>query len=266
LLRTSVPGSSFAALKAKLAAEGSWAGELRHMTKDGRGLIVESRLQLEAFDGGRLVLESTRDVTDRRAAEQRQRLLTRELTHRVGNTLSIVQAIARHTFRGDQPNEQQLGTFERRLVALASAHTLLIESDWRGADLAKLAHEQLDAIAGKTPDRLLVNGEPIALAPNLATPFGLVLHELATNAAKHGALSTPSGRIAVSWTVGLRGDQRSLRFKWMETGGPTVSKPTVSGFGSTLVDAAIPGAQVTREFRPEGLVCEIEVALTESET
>jgi two-component system CheB/CheR fusion protein len=266
LLRTSVPGSSFAELKAKLAEEGRWAGELRHMTKDDRELIVEGRLQLETFEGRRLVLESTRDVTGLRTAEQRQRLLMRELTHRVGNILSIVQAIARHTFQGDQPNEQQLGTFEGRLVALASAHTLLVKSDWRSADLAQVVHEQLDAIAGKTPDRLLVNGEPIALPPHLAMPFALVLHELVTNAAKHGALSTPSGSIAVSWTIGLRGDQRSLRFKWTETGGPTVGEPAASGFGTRLVDVAIPGAQVTREFRPEGFVCEIEVALTENET
>jgi two-component system, chemotaxis family, CheB/CheR fusion protein len=262
LLRTSVPGSSFGDLKTKLAEAGSWAGELAQMTKDGRQLMVESRLQLDTFNGRRLVLESTRDVTGRRAAEQRQRLLMRELSHRVRNILAVTQAIARYTLRSDQPMERVLETFEGRLATLARAHSLLMESNWHGADLDKLAHRQLDALAGETPDRLRIDGEPVVLSPELATPFGLVLHELGTNAAKYGALSTRTGRVAVTWTVAPH-SQRTLRFKWSETGGPTVAGPTATGFGSTLIDTAIPKAKVKREFQSAGFVCEIELVLPE---
>jgi two-component system, chemotaxis family, CheB/CheR fusion protein len=264
LLRTSVPGSSFEELKAKLAQEGSWAGELRQVTKDGRQLIVESRLQLDTFNGRRLVLESTRDVTGRRAAEQRQRLMVRELAHRIRNILAVIQAIARYSLRSDQPKERLLEAFEGRLATLATAHSLLVDSNWQGADLAKLAHRQLDALAGDNPDRLRIEGEPIALPPDLATPFGLVLHELATNAAKYGALSTPTGKVSVTWDVVPRNNQRSLRFVWRETGGPTAAEPTAGGFGSTLIETAIPKAKVKREFRSTGFVCEIELALPEA--
>ena len=263
LLHTSVPGSSFDELKTKLAAEKSWAGELRQVTKDGRQLIVESRLQLDAFNGHRLVLESTRDVTGPRAAEQRQRLLVRELAHRIRNILAVIQAIARYSLRSDQPKERLLEAFEGRLATLANAHSLLVDSNWQGADLAKLAHHQLDALAGDTPDRLRIEGEPIVLPPDLATPFGLVLHELATNAAKYGALSAPAGRVAVTWTVAPRNNQRILKFVWSETGGPAVAGPAAGGFGSTLIETAIPKAHVKREFRSAGLVCEIELALPE---
>ncbi|MBV9968566.1 MAG: PAS domain-containing protein, partial [Xanthobacteraceae bacterium] len=263
LLRTSVPGSSFEELKATLAREGSWAGELRQLTKTDRQLIVESRLQVETFNELRLVLESTRDVTGRRAAEQRQRLLLRELAHRVRNILAVIQAVARYSLRSEQPKERLLEAFEGRLSTLASAHSLLVESNWQGADLGRLAHQQLDALAGDTAERLRIEGEPVVLAPDLATPFGLVLHELATNAAKYGALSASTGKVAVTWSVIPRNNDRFLRFVWSETGGPAVAAPTSTGFGSTLIETAIPKAKVKREFRSAGLVCEIELTLPE---
>jgi two-component system CheB/CheR fusion protein len=199
------------------------------------------------------------------AGEGRQRLLLGELTHRVGNILTVVQAIARDTLRGDQPAEKLRPQFEARLAALAEAHRIVTESEWKGADLARLAHRQLDAYAADKKDRLKIAGEPVTLPPDLATPFGLILHELATNAVKYGALSTPSGTVDATWTIGRRGDQkRLLKFAWTESGGPAVRTPSSDGFGTTLIESAVPGAQVKREFRPEGLVCTIEVALPEA--
>jgi two-component system, chemotaxis family, CheB/CheR fusion protein len=262
LLGTSVLGSSFAEVKEKLLKDGSWAGELRQRTKDGRELVVESRLQLDSFDGRRLVLESVRDVTARRASEQRQRLLMSELTHRVRNILAVIQAIARFTMRSDLPREQLIDRFEGRLSALAGAHTLLVQSDWKGADLRDLARQQLGALADN-PDRVRIEGGPILLTPDLATPFGLVLHELATNAAKHGALSNSSGSVTATWTAGERNSQALLKFNWKEAGGPAVREPAAQGFGSTLIDTAIPGAKVKREFRPDGFGCTIEVPVPE---
>ena len=264
LLRTTVPGSSFSELKLKLIKEGSWAGELRQKTKEGRELSVESRLQLETFDSVRLVLESTRDITDRRASDRRQHLLMSELTHRVRNILAVIQAIARHTLRRGKTTEGIIEQFEGRLSALASAHNLLVESDWKGAGLGELAHQQLKAHTTENPNHLRIEGEPIVLPPDLATPFGLVLHELATNAAKHGALSTSKGRVSVTWAVNHRNHHRVLAFEWKETNGPKAAKSATSGFGSTLIQSAIPGARVSREFRGDGFVCTIELDLPET--
>jgi two-component system, chemotaxis family, CheB/CheR fusion protein len=264
LLDTTVPGSSFNELKSRLIKEGSWAGELRQRTKEGRELTVESRLQLETFDRVRLVLESTRDITERRASERRQTLLMSELTHRVKNTLAVIQGIARHTLRRSKATEGIVEQFEGRLAALASAHNLLVESDWKGADLGELARQQLQAHTTENPNHLRIEGEPIALPPDLATPFGLVLHELATNATKHGALSTANGQVSVTWSVRQRNNHRMLVFEWKEMSAPQVSRTPTSGFGSTLIQSAIPGAQVNRAFRKDGFVCTIELDLPES--
>ncbi len=187
-----------------------------------------------------------------------------ELTHRVRNSLAVIQAIARHTLRGDQPREEELKRFEGRLAALAGAHTLLVESDWKGADLAELVHQQLDAYGGENPDRLRIAGEAVLLPTDLATPFALVLHELATNAAKHGALSNRTGKVAITWTVSRGNKGRLITVEWKETGGPPVQKPVAGSFGTTLIESAIPEAKVKREFLAGGLACTIEVELPEA--
>jgi two-component system, chemotaxis family, CheB/CheR fusion protein len=264
LLKTAVPGSSFAELKAALLKNHNWVGELRQKTKSGQQLLVESRIELKEFDGRRLVLESTRDVTARDATEKRLRVLLGELTHRVRNTLAVIQAIARHTVRNSESMNDFIERFEGRLAALASAHTLLVGSDWKGADLAELARQQLAPYITDNPSRLRLEGEPISLSADLATPVGLVLHELATNAAKYGSLSVSAGAVSVSWTNGMRNNHRMLKLIWKETGGPAAGKPTTAGIGDTLVNNVIPGAHVEREFASAGLVCTIELAVTES--
>ena len=185
------------------------------------------------------------------------------LTHRVRNILTVIQAVARYTLRSEVPREQLAERFEGRLMALANAHTLLVQSDWKGADLRDLARQQLGAYATDNPNRIRLEGDPILLPPDVATPFGLVLHELATNAAKHGALSRDAGKVIANWTDGERNKRRVLTLRWTEEGGPAVRKPGAQGFGSTLIDTAIPGAQVKREFLPDGFTCTIEVPLTE---
>ncbi len=262
LLNTQVPGSSFAELRAKLLAEGSYSGEVRHRAKDGRELTVETRIVLENLGGKRLALESTRDVTERKQWERRQQLLLGELAHRVRNTLAVVQAIAHQSMRASQSGEEFVQRFDGRLLALASAHTLLVNSEWEGADLATLAHSQLEPYyASDNPDRVRIGGEPVTLPADLATPFGLILHELATNAAKHGALSRPKGSVTVEWTV-TRNDPRVLKVVWREQGGPPVQQPKTRGFGSALIENGISSATVKREFKRSGLICTIELPLS----
>ncbi len=203
------------------------------------------------------------DITDRKAWETRQAMLLGELTHRVKNTLTVVQSIGHQTLRHAPSPDEFVAQFDGRLSALAKAHSLLVQSDWRGADLGALIRQQLEAYIAENPDRLSVNGEPIMLPADLATPFGLVLHELATNAAKHGSLSTPKGKISLSWANQRRNDQRGLKFTWRELDGPSVKPPSRAGFGSSLIEKGIPEAVVKREYLPTGLVCTIEIAMTD---
>ena len=265
LLQTEVPGSSFAELRSKLLTEGGFSGEVRHRTKDGRPLTIETRILLETMGGRRLALESTRDVTERKQWERRQHLLLGELAHRVRNTLAVVQAIAHQSLRTAKSSEQFVERFDGRLAALASAHTLLVNSDWVGADLATLARSQLEAYLGENPQRVQIGGEPITLPADLATPFGLVLHELATNAAKHGALSRPTGNVSLTWGLSSGKDSRVLKVVWRERGGPPVHRNAPGGFGSALIENGIPAAKVQRQFDPAGLVCTIDVPLSKTD-
>jgi len=265
LLRTVVPGGTVEKLRAELLRDGSWSGELLHRAKDGRIVTVESRLQLESMDGQRLVLESTRDVTERKVWEQRQYLLLRELTHRVKNTLAVVQSIANQTLRHTRSREHFVERFSARIAALAAAHGLLVHSDWKDADFEALARAQLDPYTPEDPGRLHLEGPRIGLPADLATPFGLVLHELAANAAKYGALSRDDGRVDLRWTVvEPRSDERVLSVVWREVNGPPRKRGIKAGFGSMLIDKGVPGATVRREFTSDGFVCTIDLVLRDA--
>jgi two-component system, chemotaxis family, CheB/CheR fusion protein len=261
LLGTTVPGSSFEQVKSTLRERGSWRGELIQRTRDGRELTVDSRLELVAVEGHRLVFESARDITERKQLEQQQRLLLRELNHRVKNTLAVVQAIAHQTLRSAKSNKEFVQSFEGRIAAMGSAHDLLARTDWMGADLASLAREQLKPYISDGSTRVQIEGPPVLLPPSLASPFGFVIYELATNAAKYGAWSAPTGRVSLNWSLLPKDQTPSLKFVWEESGGPPVNPPTGKGFGSILVEQGIPQARVKRDFNPAGVVCTIEVPL-----
>jgi two-component system CheB/CheR fusion protein len=184
LLKTRTPDSSFKVVRDALVKSGTWKGELHQVARDGKALTVDARLEVVDVNGGRLVLESARDVTDSKALEARQRLLLAELTRRVKNTLTVVQSLVHQTWRSSGSKEDFMQRLDGRIAALANSHKLLVESDWRGADLRDLIESQLGAYA--VEKRVNLSGEPVTLPADIATPFGLVLHELATNAAKYG--------------------------------------------------------------------------------
>jgi two-component system CheB/CheR fusion protein len=261
LLRTVVPGSSYPELMNKLREEGVWSGDLVHHTKDGRALAVEAFMQLEPVDGRLLALQSARDLTDQKAWEERQRMLQRDLRHRLKNTLAVAQAIAHQTMRSHPTAEEFVPRFDARLGALATAHGLLGDSNWEGADLAQLVSKLLAPYAPGGSPRYRAEGEPFVLPIDLATSFGLVLHELATNAAKYGSLSRPDGTILMKWSVRSANGGRVLEFIWEERGGPPIQELAPFGFGSMLIENVIPNATVTREFQREGFVCTIRAAV-----
>jgi two-component system CheB/CheR fusion protein len=261
LLKTEVPGSSFKELTNKLREEGTWIGELTHHTKDGRTLTLEAQLQFETFDGRRLVLESTHDVTDQRLWDRHQQMLLGEMTHRVTNTLAVVQAIAHQTMRANPDPDDFVARFDSRLAALGSAHSLLSQSNWKGVDLATLARLLLGPYTSESAPRYRLEGEPVVLPVDLAPSFGLILHELATNAVKYGSLSGANGTILLKWRPSSLNGRRILEFVWEERGGPPVRKPAKESFGSALIENAIPEANVAREFHRDGLTCAIKVPL-----
>jgi PAS domain S-box-containing protein len=193
------------------------------------------------------------DITHRKEAEERLKLLSDEVNHRANNLLTVVQATVRMT-QGETVAQYQT-TLEGRIHALARAHSLVAESRWQGADLHRLVSEELAPYVGAEQPRIWVSGPTTPLKPSTAQSMALVIHELATNAAKYGALSTPSGEVRANWSEPDGG----LHFVWTESGGPPVKAPLKRGVGTYVIESAVRqlGGQVRIDWRPEGLVCEI---------
>jgi two-component sensor histidine kinase len=187
-------------------------------------------------------------------AEEERSLLARELAHRVKNSFSLVQAIARQTFRRTDPDGYAV--FSERLETLAGAFNLLLNREMQAAPLAETITKALQAHGGRDADRFDLEGPDVMLPADLALSLSLVIHELSTNAAKYGALSVDHGRVSVRWTL----DGARVSLAWQESGGPSVSPPASKGFGSVLIERAFPAgaAAVSRsDFRPDGLVFEV---------
>jgi PAS domain S-box-containing protein len=252
---------------------GSWMGENTVRSGDGRSIPVSQVILAHRDATGEVRSYSTvmRDLTERKRAEEDRLLLTRELDHRAKNILAVVQAALRLTPRTDP--EIYAGAVEGRVMALARAHSLLAERRWSGAELRILLESELKPfLAAPEPGssagmpRAGLDGPPVTLAPPVAQGLSMALHELATNATKHGALSTPGGQLRVEWT--LRGG--TLQLRWRETGGPALDgAPVRRGFGTRVLDSTIRGqlgGTVRFSWEATGLVCEIEVPHTRSAT
>lgn len=199
----------------------------------------------------------TVDITERKRAEERQNLLAREVDHRAKNALALAQSIVRLT-RGETV-KAYIQAVEGRISALARVHTILSLSSWQGAEIGKLVDEELAPYA--TGDQITFRGTDIQLQPATAQTLALALHELVTNSAKYGALSTLSGRLSLQWAI--RGE--ALELVWEEKDGPLVEKPASRGFGTRSVIASIEsqlGGQAEFDWRSEGLICRLSVPLT----
>ncbi len=195
------------------------------------------------------------DVTDRKHAEERQQLLIRELHHRVKNTLATVQAIVGSTARTASSIDEFYQGFVGRIVSLARTHNLLTEDLWQKAALEDLVQTELGPYEDEARNRIAIDGPHVELPSEAAVPIGMAIHELTTNAAKHGALSTFGGQVEVSWRI-VQEERAMLQFTWVERGGPRVSTPTRQGFGSRLLQRVLATqlqAEVAMEFPEEGL-------------
>lgn len=199
------------------------------------------------------------DISERKRAEDRQKVFADELNHRVRNTLSVVHALAAQTARRSSSVADFAASFEARVGALAKAHDLVARTAWEQADLVDVASQVLKPYRNVT-----VDGPAVALAPARALALALVVNELAINASKHGALTLDSGKVSMSWQVTDEDGKQVLDLDWRETGGPRVATPAPPGFGALLVDRTVTrdlAGRVDRDFRPDGLCCHIRFPL-----
>ncbi len=189
-------------------------------------------------------------------------LLIEELNHRVKNTLALMQAIAVQTFRSASRDER--AKFEGRLGALAEAHNLLSQEKWQGSELKDVVGRVLQPFLLTNPDRIRMAGPTVPVSPRLAVVLSMIVHEIATNAAKYGALSNETGTVTLDWDVTSEPSPPRLRLIWTETGGPPVTAPVQRGFGSRLIERSARdqlGGEATVDFLPRGVVCTVSCAL-----
>ena len=239
--------------------------EVRNRRHDGEYRWFLTRAAPVRDAGGRITawFGSTTDIHDRKQAEERQRRLTSELSHRVKNLLSVVQVLAERSASKTTSVAECIKAFRGRLQALSAGHNALIAGHWNWASLASLVQTTLEPYLTEG-DRVHLDVQDLRLDPEIALTLAIGFHELATNAAKYGALSSPNGRIMLVGRVdaGERGDE--LHLTWQEDGGPAVEPPTAAGFGTTMLSHALEYQHKGRtelDWRREGLVCRITLPL-----
>ncbi|HEY3778684.1 MAG TPA: response regulator [Rhizomicrobium sp.] len=245
-----------AALSAADPEQTSWRTDFRILRSDGE-LRWCTGTATAVFDGsGRLARLSgvVADITDRKRIEEHQMLLAREVDHRAKNSLAVVQSIVRLT-RADTIRDYQTRV-EGRIQALSKVHSLLAHSRWEGADVHTLVQEELTPYQMGGAEYIGVSGPRVSVTPPVAQTMALALHELATNAAKYGALSAAGGRVQLNWQVSAGG----LVLTWREIGGPPATAPQRMGLGlQTIMSGARSqvGGQANFDWRPDGLVCTV---------
>ena len=199
-------------------------------------------------------------------AEDHKNLLIAELDHRVKNTLMIITSLIAQTVKSTDSPQAFATVIEDRIQALSRVHQLLTQNNWDRAELRDVVLGELAPYSASKRKNIFLRGtECVVLTAKATLTLAMALHELATNAAKYGALSTPKGRVEIRWSVAKAADEPRLSIEWIETGGPQVRAPTRRGFGSGLIERAVAyelEAEVKRDFRPEGVRCRIEFALT----
>jgi two-component sensor histidine kinase/putative methionine-R-sulfoxide reductase with GAF domain len=202
-----------------------------------------------------LLVRQAADYLERKRAEQIEEILVREVQHRSNNLLAVVQSIANKSLSGEYPLSVAKKAFEARLHALARANRQLTKSNWSGVDLKEIVRLELAPYG----ERAKFDGIDLIISAQHAQNFSLALHELATNAAKYGALSNEKGKVGVSWGITAEERSNKLTLKWQETGGPPVAAPERFGFGTSLLKAMFGNARF--DYAVGGLTCEIEVLL-----
>jgi PAS domain S-box-containing protein len=243
----------------------SCSATYRFRRLDGPEIWLQETTKAEFDPAGRMVRLKglALDISERKRAEEHQKILTAELDHRVKNVLARVTAVAESTSQGSDSIKEFMQSYGGRIQSMATAHDLLSQTSWHGADLTALVRKQLAPYA--TDANITIAGPDIMLSASATQALAMVLHELITNAAKYGALSIAGGRVSVSWERKLPGSAAaSLALVWREMGGPPVAAAKRSGYGASLIRELIPhelGGNVDLVFASDGVCCRIEFPL-----
>ncbi|MDN3721862.1 HWE histidine kinase domain-containing protein [Roseibium salinum] len=237
------------------------------LAKDGQRVHLSLTIS-PVLDGSGNVIGASkiaRDITERKRSEELQHLLFNELNHRVKNTLAMIQAIASQSLRTASKPAQFVDSFNGRVNALARAHDLLVQHEMKGAGIHDLVRDQV-SLGAANERRVTYSGPGLLLESRTAVHLALVLHELATNARKYGALSIPEGALSITWKVDVR-HGRVLHLHWRESGVANLQAPRKRGFGTTLIDRSLEAnrGEVHLDFGADGIVCDIELPLPEEE-
>ncbi|MXQ13891.1 PAS domain S-box protein [Microvirga makkahensis] len=241
--------------------------EKRYLHKNGHAVWVEvAASRVDDAAGQPLYgIRVVRDISERRKAEEHRELLIHELNHRVKNTLATVQSIVSQTLRTSEAQRETREAVENRLFALSRAHDVLTRENWEGASLHDIVSDVLEPYQDNdNRNRIQWRGSKVHLVPRMALALSMAIHELATNAAKYGALSDESGEVHLSWMVDPTEIPALLLLRWEEKGGPVVKPPSHKGFGSRLIERSLAhdlNGEVRIEYAPEGLVCSVDAPL-----
>jgi two-component sensor histidine kinase len=264
-LVTSDPKLRFYAGAPLLTADRLCLGMLCLLDTKPRSLTPAQRESLRALAAQTMaLLELRRLLAERDEALAQKDLLVRELHHRVKNTLATVQSVMSATARASTTLPEFQDAFAGRVVALAKTHALLTDHDWQSASFEDLALAELEPFDDGSAERILLDGPPVILTSDLAIPIGMALHELTSNAAKHGALADPKGRLELRWRLECGDSAETFCWEWNEHDGPPVRLPTREGFGTRLLDRVLTrqlGAEVDINYEPDGLRISVEVPL-----
>jgi len=233
-----------------------------------RWLVGRGRVYQRDGSGKPLIMMGVNiDVSDAHEAAEQTRVLLRELNHRVKNTLAMIQSLARQTLKKKPDPARFIEAFSGRLKTLSDAHDLLSDRDWSGVGLLELMTSQVQPYLLDSPDQLVLDGDDVRLPPDHALGLGLIIHELASNAVKYGALSQASGRVLVSWSL-TRGEEQRLNLVWKESGGPKIFKPAEAGFGTRLIERSLDkvlDSSVALTFPADGAEARVSLPLRVAE-
>jgi PAS domain S-box-containing protein len=244
--------------------------EKRYIRKDGTAIWIKLTVGCIREDAGAVqyFISVIEDISEQKAAQDQQRLLVNELNHRVKNSLATIQAMASHTMRNAETVEAFREAFTGRLRAIAAAHDSIFDHGAGRAELRALILRQLDVYGAAGSERLALEGPETRLSAAQAHGLGLIVHELATNASKYGALSNEAGKIHIAWSPSVKDGTRLVTINWTESGGPPVSAPTRKGFGSRLIESTLEhslGGSAAIQYEPEGLHGVLTVPVDETE-
>ena len=250
------------------AKQDSFPAEYRILKADGQICWVAGYgrvLDRQPDGGAHRVINVATDITERKAAEAHQHFLLQELSHRSKNLLTLVQSIADQSFRKSNDQKDFQKRLNGRLGGLAASNALLARGDWRGSSLRELIEFQLSPFVDLSSSQLEITGPDVNLTADASQAIGLALHELATNAVKHGALSSSGGRVGISWSIDQAPCADGLRLCWREHGGPPVTTPTRTGFGhvviKNMIEQAVRGS-VELDFAKDGLYWSLQAPRT----